>query len=279
MEAGEHAVGRGLPGDSEQDGLTIEGFLSAGGPDAFVDEVTHSETLATAPDSSGAVEGHRFLASLAVFAFLRFAAGDDHALIVLQFQLLQFPNFPLAKAVAGLVFQEEHVVLGGEDSCASIVVRINFLTLHWQNGHGRIFRVRWEKGVDVQYGSEGNIPEIRRCAVITNDAVGQHGEGVRIISEKLSIPLHTDAASAVGMIHEDKLATIGVRPFQRREFSCLGSKRFATDFTFGVGGAREGNAEVERGDPADRFELSHGSMSVLREDGRSRESVLGAVLE
>ena len=90
----------------------------------------------------------------------------------------------------------------------------------------------------MHHGAERKIAEFRRSAVIPDDPIRQHGEGVRIISVELAIPLHTDAATPVGMIHEHKFAPVGVRLFQRREFSRLGSE--------GLVGEVEGSAEEEQ---------------------------------
>ena len=139
------------------------------------------------------------------------------------------------------------MVLGWEDSCAT-VAGVFLFVVHRQHRHSRNLRVRREKGPDVQHGAERNVPQIRRCAVITDNAVGEHGEGMRRVSEILARTLHADAATAIGMIHEHQFAPIGERFFQRWKLPRLGAEGFT--FTFGIGGAWEqGHAEVERSDP------------------------------
>ena len=137
---------------------------------------------------------------------------------------LSFQTIALALAVAGLVFEQQDVVLGGCDAGAT-VARGFLSVVDRQHRHGGDLRVRREKGPDVQHGAERDVPQIRRCAVIADDAVGQHGEGVRGVSEIRALPLHAKAAAAVGMIHEHQFAAIGVRLFQRRKLPRLGPER------------------------------------------------------
>ena len=155
---------------------------------------------------------------------LRFAAGDDHPLVVLEVHFLQLPDLALAQAVAGLVFEQEDVVLGGCRAGAA-VARVLLPVVDRQHRHGGDLGVRREKGPDVQHGAERDVPEIRRCAVIADDAVGEHGEGVRGVSEIRARPLHADAAAAVRMIHEHEFAPVGVRLFQRRKLPRFGPER------------------------------------------------------
>jgi hypothetical protein len=54
----------------------------------------------------------------------------------------------------------------------------------------------------MHHRSQRDIPEIRRFAVIANDAVGQHGKWVRADEPEFTIALYANAATAVGMIHE-----------------------------------------------------------------------------
>ena len=214
VEPNEHAARRGMPGESEQDGLAFERFLPAGRPDAIGDQVCEPEAFATAPDSCGGIEGHRLFAPLVVSAFLWFEAGNDRALGFLEVQFLQFPDFALTQAEAGFVLEEEDVVLGGP-------FRISFLENRDGGGRG----VRREKGPDIQDRAERDIPEIRRRAMITNHAVRKHGEGVRGISKELARGLHTEAAAAVRMVHERKHTPVGVRPFQRGKLPRFGPER------------------------------------------------------
>ena len=49
---------------------------------------------------------------------------------------------------------------------------------------------------------------------------------MRIVGSEDARPLHTDAAAAIGMIHEDKFAPVGMRFFQRGKSSCFRAKDF-----------------------------------------------------
>ena len=157
MKASEHAVWRWLPGDPEQDGLPIESFLSTGRPDALVDEIRNTEPLAATPDTGGGVEGYLLLTGLVVFAFLQVATGDDHPLVVLEVHFLQLPDFTLALAMTGFVFKEEHMILGGKDSRAT-VARVFLFIVHRQHRHNRNLWVRWKKSTEMQHSAEGDIP-------------------------------------------------------------------------------------------------------------------------
>ena len=66
---------------------------------------------------------------------------------------------------------------------------------------------------------------------------------MRIIPKELSLPLHADAAAAIGMIHENQFAAIGVRLFERGEFFRFGAERFV----FGDNGAPTENEERKTG--------------------------------
>ena len=62
--------------------------------------------------------------------------------------------------------------------------------------------------------------------MIANDAVGEHGKGVRRVAEVSAFTLDTETATAVGMIHEDQFAAVGVRLFQRWKLPRYGPERF-----------------------------------------------------
>jgi hypothetical protein len=47
-----------------------------------------------------------------------------------------------------------------------------------------------------------------------------------IVPEKHTVPLHTNAAPAVGVIHEDEFAPIGMGLFERGEFPGFGPEDF-----------------------------------------------------
>jgi hypothetical protein len=76
----------------------------------------------------------------------------------------------------------------------------------------------------MQHGAERDVPQVRRCTVIVDDTIRKHGKRVRIVPEKHAGSLHSNAAPAVRMIHKHKFAPIGVRLFQRRKLSRLGTK-------------------------------------------------------
>ena len=66
--------------------------------------------------------------------------------------------------------------------------------------------------------------------MITDHAIGQHGEGVRIVAEKHARSLHANAAAPVRMIHENKFTVVGVRLFQRRKLSRFGAEDLSSWF-------------------------------------------------
>ena len=182
------AAWRGLPGDPEQNGLAIEGLLSAGGPDALGDQVLDSR------DARGRARCGwrrrrssfpRWACRLRLTSIRRLATIIPWLFVSVHF--FQLPDFALALAVAGLVFEEEDVVLGGGGAGAT-VARVLCPVVDRQHRHGGDLWVRREKGSDVQHRAERDIPEIRRCAVIADDAVGKHGEGVRRVSENVPSP-------------------------------------------------------------------------------------------
>ena len=209
----------GLPGEPELDGLATEGFLPAGGPDTLGDQVFEPKAFAASPNAGGCIEGHRLFAGLAVSAFLRFEAGDDHPLVFLEVHLLQLPDFALTQAVAGLVLEQDSVVLGGlRGACVR------------DDRHGGGLRVRREKGPNIHDGAKRDVPKIRRCAAIADYAVGEHGEGMRFVSEVLPVIRHTEAAAAVRMVHKHEFATVGVRLFERGKLPRFGPEDFSSWF-------------------------------------------------
>ena len=104
MEPGEDAAWSGLPGDPELDGLVLEGFLAAGGPDVVSNEVSYLEFLAATPNAGGGIKGQGFLLGLGTVDF-GFAAGNDLAGEVLNFYFLKLPHFTFALAEAGFVLE------------------------------------------------------------------------------------------------------------------------------------------------------------------------------
>ena len=106
--------GRGLPGDAEQDGLAAEGFLSA----------RRARCLRRSSPRSRGIRGrarcgwrHRRSAFPRWPCRLRLASVRELATIMpslfLNVHFLELPDHSLAQAVAGLVFEEQDVVLGG----------------------------------------------------------------------------------------------------------------------------------------------------------------------
>ena len=96
-------------------------FFPLGGPDALGDQVLDPEALAAAPDAGGGVEGHRFLVGLAVCRLpsVRGWRRSSPALFLISTSF-SFQTIALAQAVTGLVFEEQDVVLGGEDAGAAM---------------------------------------------------------------------------------------------------------------------------------------------------------------
>ena len=121
------------------------------------------------------------------------------------------------------------MVLGGGGAGATVMPCIFIFVVNRQNRHGGDLRVRRKKGPDVQHSAERDVSEIRRSAVVPDDTAGKHGEGLRVVSEKFTRPLHADAAASVGMIHEDEFAPVGVRLFQRGKFPGLGTEWLVCD--------------------------------------------------
>ena len=208
VKAGEDAIGGGLPSDAELDRLVAEGFFAIGGPGAFGDEFLNAEAFTATPDASGGIEGQFFFGGFGVAAFLWLKGGDDHACVAFDLHFLELPDESFALAVAGFVFEEKHMILGGEDACTAIMIGVFFPAIDRQDRHSGGFRVGRKKGADVHYGAERDVPQIGRCAVITHDTIRQHGEWVRVIAEEHARSLQANAAAAVRMIHEDEFATI-----------------------------------------------------------------------
>jgi hypothetical protein len=108
---------------SSTDWLPRDFFPSAGqAPSAMSSSMLRLFT--SAPDAGGGIEGQLFFPGLAVSALLGRACGDDHAFVVLDLHFLELPDEPFALAVAGFVFEQEDVVLGGGDAGAAVVVRV-----------------------------------------------------------------------------------------------------------------------------------------------------------
>ena len=85
--------------------------------------------------------------------------------------------------------------------------------------------IRRKKAADVHHRAKRDVPEIGGGAVVADDAVGQHGKGVRSTSEEHLPACHADAAAAVRMIHDGQLSAVGLRLFERGELPRHGTKR------------------------------------------------------
>ena len=62
--------------------------------------------------------------------------------------------------------------------------------------------------------------------MIADDAVGQHGKGVRAGVVELTFRFDSDAAATVGVINEDQFSPVGMSLFKGREFSWFRPERF-----------------------------------------------------
>ena len=78
----------------------------------------------------------------------------------------------------------------------------------------------------MQNGSQGNIPQIRRCIVVADYAIRKQREWMRVVSVEFACSLDADTAPAGGVIYEDELAAVGVGFFNRWELSRFGAEGF-----------------------------------------------------
>ena len=219
MKAEEDTIRAGLPGEAEVEWLTIERFF------AFGDEVGDRQGFAATPDAGGGVEGQFLFGGLAVAALLGLERGDDRCGRLLEVEPFEFPSQAHALAVAGLVLEQEHMVLGREDTDTAVVVGITVFAVDRQDGHGRELGVRRQIGRDVQDGAERDVAEFGRCAMVTHHPVGEQGEGMRVVAAEDADAEHTDATAAVDMVDEHELSAIGVSFGQLREFAGFGAVR------------------------------------------------------
>ena len=204
-----HPVSVGFPGDAQIDLLSVEGFLTVGRPDAFGDQVREPELLATAPESGRRIEAHRKFGFFAFSACLRLPMGREQAFrAAFHCHVLQFPDFTLAEAEAGFVFQQERMVLG-VPSHAGL----------GDDRHRGELGVRWQIKEPVQHGPERDIPEVRGRAVIADHTIGEQGEGNRGGAVHQLSTGHAEAAAAIGMVHEGELSGVGFGLFRKRELS------------------------------------------------------------
>jgi hypothetical protein len=179
--------------------------------------------------SGGGIECHFFFGSLVVSALLRFAGGEDQTFFDSDVHFLELPNEPFAQAMAGFVFEQKDVVLGGRDSFATVAGGFVFV-VDRQHRHGGGLWIRRKKGAEVQHRAERDVPQIRRCAVITHDGIRQQSERIRGIPEVGAFSRNAHTAAAVGMIHEDEFATVGVCFFQRGELSRFRAENLSSWF-------------------------------------------------
>ena len=104
--------------------------------------------------------------------------------MVFDLHFLEFPDESYALAVAGFVFEQEDVILGGEDASAAVVVGVRFFAIDGQDWHSGGLGVGREESVDVHHGAERDVAQIGGCAMIADDAIRQHGEGMRVVAEE-----------------------------------------------------------------------------------------------
>ena len=123
------------------------------------------------------------------------------------------------------VFKKEHVVFG-RGRAYSTVACLFVPVVDWQYGYSGELGVRGEKSPHVKHGAQWNVAELGRRIVVANDPVGEHGEGVRLVSKVHAFPLYADTTSPVGMVHENQFSPVGMRLFKGREFSGLRPERF-----------------------------------------------------
>ena len=99
----------------------------------------------------------------------------------------------------------------------------------------------------MEHGADGNVPQTGRRTLIANDAIGQHGEGVRRVAEVGALTLDTKTAAAVGVVDKGQFTAEAMRLSERGEFSCLRTERF---FLGARIGNEKANTEVQRSDPS-----------------------------
>jgi hypothetical protein len=92
----------------------------------------------------------------------------------------------------------------------------------------------------MQEGAEWNIPQIGWSTMVADDPIGEHCEGMRRVSKKLTRAYDPKASTAVGMIQKGENAPIGNGLFQRRELACFGTKRLI------LGDCRRGEQAKEK---------------------------------
>ena len=222
VKASEHTAGRGPPGDANLHRLAAESLFSFSGPDALGDEVLDAETFATTPDTRGGIKGQGFDDGLRFGVCFAFATCEDRSCAIFDVHFLELPDESFALAVAGLVFEQQNVVLSGCDAKRTCFRLLS--VVHGQDGHGGRFRVRREKRTNMQHRSQWNVAQFGRCAVITHEGIRQQGKWMRRSETEDARGCHAKAAAPIRVIHEDEFAAIRVRFFQRRELAGFGPK-------------------------------------------------------
>tara|TARA_B110000438_G_scaffold101768_1_gene100664 strand:+ start:21 stop:209 length:189 start_codon:yes stop_codon:yes gene_type:complete len=60
----------------------------------------------------------------------------------------------------------------------------------------------------MQNGSQGNISQIRRRIVVADYAIRKQSEWMGVVSVKLARSFDPEAATAVGVVYKDELASV-----------------------------------------------------------------------
>ena len=103
------------------------------------------------------------------------------------------------------------MVLGGKDANTAVVVGIAILVVHREHRDGGKLRVGREIGRDVQDGAKRDVAKVGRRSMVSDHAVGQHRERMRVVAAEDADSEDAQAAASVDMVDEHELATIGVR--------------------------------------------------------------------
>ena len=83
----------------------------------------------------------------------------------------------------------------------------------------------------MQDGAQGNVPQIRRCAVVANDGVGEQGEGMRAVESEGVCRLNPETAPAVCVIYKNQLPAVSARLFKRRKSARLWAENLGCIFS------------------------------------------------
>jgi hypothetical protein len=182
---------------------------------------------------------------------LEFATGEDRSFAFLISSSLSFQTSPRA-AVAGLVFEQQDVVFSGRGAKVSSFRLLPIVDR--QDRHGGGLRVWRQKRADMQHGAQWNVPQVRRCAVITHDGIRQQRERMRSGEAEDAQGRHANAATSIRMIHKDEFAAVGVRFFQRRELPRFGAEGFVRSVR---------KAQTKNEEPRTTNKEPHSAMTLL----------------